>query len=36
LRMTAKLDDVEARFERVADLLARLEPTEKSRMAKTA
>ena len=36
LRMTAKLDDVEARFERVADLLARLEPTEKSRMAATA
>jgi transcription-repair coupling factor (superfamily II helicase) len=36
LRVTAKLDDIEARFERVAKLLERLEPTEKTRMAASA
>ncbi len=36
LRVTAKLDDVDARFERVADLLERLEPAEKTRMAASA
>ena len=36
LRVTAKLDDVDKRFERVADLLERLEPAEKSSMAANA
>jgi len=36
LRVNAKLDDVEKRFQRVADLLERLEPTEKTSMAATA
>jgi transcription-repair coupling factor (superfamily II helicase) len=36
LRVNAKLDDVEKRFQRVADLLERLEPTEKPSMAATA
>jgi transcription-repair coupling factor (superfamily II helicase) len=36
LRVTAKLDDIDKRFERVADLLERLEPAEKSPMAANA
>jgi len=36
LRVTAKLDDIDARFERVTNLLERLEPTEKTRMAASA
>ncbi|MCX7064214.1 MAG: helicase-related protein, partial [Proteobacteria bacterium] len=37
LRVTAKLDDVDARFARAVDLLARLEPIpQKSRLAATA
>jgi transcription-repair coupling factor (superfamily II helicase) len=36
LRVTAKLDDIEARFDRVTQLLERLEPTEKPRMAASA
>ncbi len=36
LRVTAKLDDIEARFDRVTNLLERLEPTEKTRMAASA
>jgi transcription-repair coupling factor (superfamily II helicase) len=36
LRVTAKLDDVDKRFERITDLLERLEPAEKSPMAANA